>query len=324
MANSIDNFSYGNVKTLYANYTDEDIINKYAELTNQNVESVQYLVDNEITTVETLKDAIISEEVNKQAFEQAETNLGKLAGYKNHGSYDLVASLIASDGDQSSYNAWNEEQLKQWEAAYADEGIKKILNTVLGDDFADTVNAAVTHDDYSSISRANRYAAHDTAAGLQAQSIISEEGFDEKEMEAYTERLIENNKALEEYEGIAKLAAAVGARLNKGLEALQENFHDNAYAIKNADKNSKEYSDAMEKMKEAVADVVNAEEDMLSDEFIVQHLGDIEKAANGDVQAIEDLQAAAAKDIIINLDVSDDIKNELSGLHDEIWNFTNS
>ena len=119
----------------------------------------------------------------------------------------------------------------------------------------------------------------------------------------------------------ADLAVEI-SRMNKGIETLSDNFEDWDSILKKSSKDSIEYSNAMAGMKQAVADVLDVEKDLLSNNFIIDHSEDIEKAANGDAEAIDRLRASMDEEIIgkiklerpdlTNLDNLDlDVKNKL-------------
>jgi hypothetical protein len=113
-------------------------------------------------------------------------------------------------------------------------------------------------------------------------------------------------------------------RLNKGLDSLQDGFEDWNKDLKNNKKGSEEYSKAMEGIKDAMGDVLNIDGGNLTDGFIEENLQDIEKAANGDVEAIERLRNAASQDILCQvMGVSDfsELNADMQNLHNEISNF---
>ena len=96
-------------------------------------------------------------------------------------------------------------------------------------------------------------------------------------------------------------------RMNKGIDTLADNFKDWNDILKKSDKTSEEYAQAMTGMKTAVADVLDVEADLLSNDFITSHSEDIQKAATGDADAIDRLRASMDEEIIgkIKLDRPD-------------------
>lgn len=85
----------------------------------------------------------------------------------------------------------------------------------------------------------------------------------------------------------------------KGLEKLSESYDD----FVNADSDI-EATEAMVEMQDAVAMVLNTEKDMVSSEFIQQHLEDVALAAEGSAEAVERLRVALAKDMVADLQIN--------------------
>ena len=169
-------------------------------------------------------------------------------------------------------------------------------------------------------------------AVLQLQESQSMEGLDTEEMDDYADHLMDVAKnsdlvssELATNEKAANSVAKATMRLNKGIDSLENNFKDWSDVIKKSDKTSQEYSEAMNGMKDAMSDVLGTSEDFLTDDFIVENLEDIEKAATGDEEAIRNLQAALSKDIICQIKgVSnfDDINTQIQEMHNELWDLS--
>ena len=62
-------------------------------------------------------------------------------------------------------------------------------------------------------------------------------------------------------------------------------------------------------MRDAIADVYDTSMDYVSNDFIKEHLEEIEKIAKGDETAIEGLRAALAQEIVANITLENDIGN---------------
>lgn len=90
-------------------------------------------------------------------------------------------------------------------------------------------------------------------------------------------------------------------RMNKGIETLSSNIDTWGSVLKKSSKSSQEYAEAINGIKESLADVLGIEKDYISTDFVEKHLKDIEKVAKGDEKAIDKLGVAAAKDIAINV-----------------------
>jgi hypothetical protein len=94
-------------------------------------------------------------------------------------------------------------------------------------------------------------------------------------------------------------------RMNKGVEALGENFEDWNSILTESDASSQEYIEAMDGVKDAMSNVLGISKKFISNDFILEHMEDIKLAAEGDADAIDRLAVAAGRDILVNLDIKD-------------------
>ena len=129
-----------------------------------------------------------------------------------------------------------------------------------------------------------------------------------EDLEVYSKRLkdLEGNENLSE-EAAVKLAAA-NMRLDRGVANLKDNLADYRKALKDNNKGSAEWSKTLTSLKGDLADIANvADGSMLSDSFAEDIASSeiLEKALNGDSNAILELRTLAADDIIQNLEVDD-------------------
>lgn len=133
-----------------------------------------------------------------------------------------------------------------------------------------------------------------------------------KESDLLSDELEDNAEAAED-------VALYTKRMNKGIDALADGFEDWSDVLKKSDKASEEYCDAMNDIKDAMSDVLGVSKDFLSDDFILNNMEDIEKAATGDAEAIDRLALAAAEDILIHVDFNDEeVRTEALALHSEL------
>lgn len=164
------------------------------------------------------------------------------------------------------------------------------------------------------------------AAAMAAHNEEKWEDMDPDEVEKYADSLMEAAEAsdllsdeLKDNEEAAEDVALYTKKMNKGIEALSEGFEEWSDILKNSDKASEEYSEAMDEMKTAMSDVLGVSEDFLSDSFILQNMEDIKLAAEGDAEAIDRLAIAAAQDILINIDFADEeLRNKALTLHSDL------
>lgn len=144
---------------------------------------------------------------------------------------------------------------------------------------------------------------------------VESAGLDLDETTRYAKRLEEQMRATAKEEGkseaqmkllskAAKDAAINNQKLDRGIGNLKSNLKDYKKAITDANKGTAEWSEAMDSLKGDLADIVGFDDpDLLTDDFAEAALNgeDLEKALDGDVDAIMRLQAAAADDMMINI-----------------------
>lgn len=164
-------------------------------------------------------------------------------------------------------------------------------------------------------------------------SSIEEEGLDIDDYKKYTKHIMEMADesdiladSLKDDAAAAATVAKATMRMNKGVETLSENFEEWNDALKNSEESSEEYSKALNGMRDAVADVLDVEEDAIDSDFITKNLPLIEKAAKGNAKAIEDLRDAYADEILLDISADnllDDakinsLKDRLNGLQEDM------
>lgn len=168
----------------------------------------------------------------------------------------------------------------------------------------------------------------DTAYGLAATQAINQEqweGLDVDEVQEYADHLQEVaeesdllSDSLKDNEEAAEDVARATMKMNDGIDKLADGFEDWSDVLKNSDESSEEYCDAMSNMKDAMSDVLGVSEEFLSDDFIIDNMDDIAKAAEGDAEAIDRLQVAAANDILINITGQDNLTPQLEELQNNL------
>ena len=117
---------------------------------------------------------------------------------------------------------------------------------------------------------------------------------DEEEIKSYTKHLQEMALSsdavadgLEKDAIAAEQVAIAGTRLNRGLDTVQEKFSEWQRIFNNEDITSSEYAKAMEEYRNAMADILNMSSNDISEKFLVTYFKEVEKAANGDTEAVE-------------------------------------
>lgn len=128
---------------------------------------------------------------------------------------------------------------------------------------------------------------------------------DEKALKNYAKRLETAEDGTKRSKKAALDLATANTRLNRGISDLYDNLKDYTRILKNSDKDTEEYSQTMDSLKDMLADVFNvADGSMLSDNFVQQLIEDgtkLKAIANGDIDTINDLRMAVADDIVMNI-----------------------
>ena len=164
-------------------------------------------------------------------------------------------------------------------------------------------------------------------------SEIEEEGLKVEDYKDYTKHIMEMADesdiladSLKDDADAAAIVAKSTMRMNKGVGTLSENFEEWNDVLKNSEESSEEYSKALNGMRDAVADVLDVEEDAIDSDFITKNLPLIEKAAKGNAKAIEDLRDAYEDEILLDISADnllDDakinsLKDRLNGLQEDM------
>ena len=130
-------------------------------------------------------------------------------------------------------------------------------------------------------------------------------------------------------EDAALSAAIANQRMNKAIASLNKNVKTWTESLKTAEKTSTEYAEAVVALNDNLADLLNLSSgDMVPDGFLElpEVLENIEKASNGDTEAIRDLgfamgemQVTNIADIFLaSLDADDAVTKRMSVLKDRL------
>lgn len=116
--------------------------------------------------------------------------------------------------------------------------------------------------------------------------------------ELLSDELIKNEEASEE-------VALATIRMNNGMDELVGNWEDWSDILNNSSKESQEYAEVMTSVKSALSDVLGVSEDFISNDFVTNHLNDIEAAVMGDTAAIDRLKMAMAQEVVVKATFDD-------------------
>ena len=109
---------------------------------------------------------------------------------------------------------------------------------------------------------------------------------------------------LKKYNKAAREAAINNQRLDRGIQNLNNNLEDYKNALSDSNKGTAEYSKTLDAFKKDLADIFGIDDaDLITDSFAETVLAseDLQKALNGDIEAIQRLKMAVADDIMINI-----------------------
>ena len=139
-------------------------------------------------------------------------------------------------------------------------------------------------------------------------------------LEGYTKKLQETNPVLKENQKLTEQVALAQMDLAHDLKTVVKNWDTWEKDLEKVDKGTADYYKTLGEMAEAMGDVFNIP---VSTKFIEDNLADLRKMVDGDVEAFERLQVAAAKDYVANLSINanteriDEVRNELNAFIDE-------
>ena len=218
---------------------------------------------------------------------------------------------------------------------FGEENREKITSAVENLDYEDLKYIVQVDDEKSLLSLDEFLAkAKDKAEKYHVTASIEKElkdlDIDSDVFEEYVDTLQEMNKGadkvnatLEEYQDQAEAVALSIVKMNKAIETLSKNFETNRKIIEDGNEADYEYVKALAEVKEATEDILGTE---VSNDFVKNHLEDIQDLVDGNVDALDRLRIEAAKDIVAHLtvDVDDtEIANDLAVIQSYIDNFSN-
>lgn len=95
-------------------------------------------------------------------------------------------------------------------------------------------------------------------------------------------------------------------KMNKAIDTLADNMENWIDIIKHSTETSQEYAEAMYGIEEAIADVYGIEAKYISQNFIKEHLSEIQQIATGSETAIEGLRDALSEELLVNIMVANE------------------
>lgn len=249
------------------------------------------------------------------------------AGRADSGQEGAMAYVLKETGQvsNSTFEGWkdngwiqNAEVAEEIRKAYADAGmsaekIDEMMKEAANE--AERAQAAMDNADF---------AFEVESAGLDLEETTRYAERLKKEMLSGVDVSKKSKDEMRLYTKAAQEAAINNQRLDRGIGSLKDNLKEYKKAIKDSNKGTAEWSEAMDALKNDLADIVGFDDaDLLSDEFAEATMNseDLQKAINGDVEAIKRLQLAAAEDMMLNIQVNNDLTDEQFSTVLEQWNY---
>ena len=164
---------------------------------------------------------------------------------------------------------------------------------------------------------------------------LKDAGINKEEIEDYTKQIMlmanEDERladSLGENADVAFKVAKNIMRMNDGIEELGKNWKNWNDILKKSSKTSEEYATALGGMRKSLSKILDVDESAFQNEFIIDNLDEISKAADGDEEAIERLRDSLQDSIIANVflnnnDLSPERIEELKSNFNDLENSLN-
>lgn len=253
----------------------------------------------------------ISEDIAKN-YEVIKINLMTIAEM-DYG--DGVLNALA----EGNLNNLSQKEFEAFKLAYENGEFNeelKSLGELTGENYALAVAEAINNYDPEEALAEYTKKINNKISGILSES-AAELGVSEGALENYADALMKSSDALSSYgdewekldnKVVAAELAVANAKFAKGVEQLNEVLFDNIEILKEWNEGSLETWEAVSKVQDALENVFGVR---VSADYVKKNLADLQRLANGNVESLEELRQEAAKDYILNLDISSSAKNSL-------------
>ena len=133
-----------------------------------------------------------------------------------------------------------------------------------------------------------------------------------KKIEQQEKALRKAEAELEDFNNRTADTVGLTAEATEGLATIVEKMEDWNEALASGD--YKERAAALQEIGQALGQLTHLDVSTFDDTFIMEHMDDIQLAAQGDIDAINRIRMAAAEKIIVDLELPTDIESEFTGI----------
>ena len=127
---------------------------------------------------------------------------------------------------------------------------------------------------------------------------LEELGINQEEFEEYTDAVEDLTEQYELSDEMVQRIAKDNLKLQKTVDTLTSDWEEYGDVLKSGDNTNIKYAQGIGKIRESVEDMFGTD---ISDDFIADHLEEIERLANGDLTVFDELQKAATQDLIMKI-----------------------
>ena len=149
---------------------------------------------------------------------------------------------------------------------------------------------------------------------------LEELGINQEEFEEYADAVEDLTEQYELSDEMVQRIAKDNLKLQKTINTLTSDWEEYGDVLKSGDKTNIKYAQGMGKIRESVEDMFGID---ISDDFIQEHLEEIQQLAEGDLTVFDELQKAATEDIIVDIQGVTDaeqLSGEFAALNEMIIN----
>ena len=255
----------------------------------------------------------ISETLSDQLVQSAEVDPGQFIGQKDFAQMKKDGLIKADD-----------EQTKQLTSALKDLNSEQLTAIASTENYSDQLlllwkslgSAKAAVEAMASATSGTANSTHELSAG--AKQTAEQLDRNKAGLKGYIKYIQKANKVLKEDYELAEAVAVRQMKLADALADCVDSWEDWMDNLEEVDKGTIDYYDTLGEMADAFSKVFDTD---LSTDFIEKNLTDLKALINGDVDAFNRLQEAAAKDYVANMVIYSNDKEEIERIKNELNQF---